>query len=142
MSTASSHDILEHVHFSRLAEQRVLAVVVTRSGLVRDRVLQVAAEKTQLTVPEERLIRMFAEDQNLAAFRDAQGKIDPALFQRAYGQTPDQYVASVRAGLATQQVLQGVAVSAFATKAGDELSIRDLIVGMFRGPSRARAGRA
>jgi heat-inducible transcriptional repressor len=39
MSTASSHDTLEHVHFSRLAEHRVLAVVVTRSGIVRDRVL-------------------------------------------------------------------------------------------------------
>ncbi len=32
-------DLLEHVHFSRLAEKRVLAVVVTRSGMVRDRVL-------------------------------------------------------------------------------------------------------
>ena len=39
MSTASSHETLEHVHFSRLAERRVLAVVVTRSGMVRDRVL-------------------------------------------------------------------------------------------------------
>ncbi|HXC94769.1 MAG TPA: heat-inducible transcriptional repressor HrcA [Edaphobacter sp.] len=35
----SDGDILEHVHFSRLAPARVLAVVVTRSGLVRDRVL-------------------------------------------------------------------------------------------------------
>jgi heat-inducible transcriptional repressor len=32
-------DLLEHVHFSRLAERRVLAVIVTRSGMVRDRVL-------------------------------------------------------------------------------------------------------
>ncbi len=32
-------DRLEHVHFSRLAPGRVLAVVVTLSGLVRDRVL-------------------------------------------------------------------------------------------------------
>jgi heat-inducible transcriptional repressor len=39
MSTASSYETLEHVHFSRLAERRVLAVVVTRSGMVRDRVL-------------------------------------------------------------------------------------------------------
>jgi len=33
------NDTLEHVHFSRLATARVLAVVVTRSGMVRDRVL-------------------------------------------------------------------------------------------------------
>ena len=32
-------DTLEHVHFSRIAKGRVLAVVVTSSGLVRDRVL-------------------------------------------------------------------------------------------------------
>ncbi len=31
---------LEHVYFSRLSEQKVLAVVVTKSGLVRDRVLR------------------------------------------------------------------------------------------------------
>ena len=39
IAAASGGDLLEHVHFSRLAEARVLAVVVTRSGLVRDRVL-------------------------------------------------------------------------------------------------------
>jgi len=32
-------DLLEHVHFSRLAPARILAVVVTRGGMVRDRVL-------------------------------------------------------------------------------------------------------
>lgn len=39
IAAASDGDMLEHVHFSRLAPARVLAVVVTRSGLVRDRVL-------------------------------------------------------------------------------------------------------
>jgi heat-inducible transcriptional repressor len=39
IAAAADTDRLEHVHFSRLAEARVLAVVVTRSGLVRDRVL-------------------------------------------------------------------------------------------------------
>ena len=37
-------DVLEHVHFTRLAERRVLAVVVGRSGTVRDRVLAVAED--------------------------------------------------------------------------------------------------
>ena len=32
-------DLLEHVHFQRLAARKVLAVVVTRAGAVRDRVL-------------------------------------------------------------------------------------------------------
>jgi heat-inducible transcriptional repressor len=39
IAAATEGDMLEHVHFSRLAPARVLAVVVTRSGLVRDRVL-------------------------------------------------------------------------------------------------------
>ncbi|MDE3105586.1 MAG: heat-inducible transcription repressor HrcA [Acidobacteriota bacterium] len=39
VTAALDGDLLEHVHFSRLAARRVLAVVVMRSGLVRDRVL-------------------------------------------------------------------------------------------------------
>ncbi len=37
-------DTLEHVHFSRLGNGRVLAVVVTNSGLVRDRMLALDAD--------------------------------------------------------------------------------------------------
>jgi heat-inducible transcriptional repressor len=39
IAAAAGGDTLEHVHFSRLAQYRVLAVVVTQSGQVRDRVL-------------------------------------------------------------------------------------------------------
>jgi heat-inducible transcriptional repressor len=39
IGAAASTDLLEHIHFSRLTQRRVLAVVVTRSGIVRDRVL-------------------------------------------------------------------------------------------------------
>lgn len=39
IGAAASSDLLEHIHFSRLAAGRVLAVVVTRSGMVRDRLL-------------------------------------------------------------------------------------------------------
>jgi heat-inducible transcriptional repressor len=38
---------LEHVYFSRLAERKVLAVVVTRTGLVRDRVLRLTTDFPQ-----------------------------------------------------------------------------------------------
>ncbi|MEJ8825224.1 SurA N-terminal domain-containing protein [Variovorax humicola] len=93
------------------------AKYATLERMVRDRVLQVAAEKTNMTVSEDKLARLFAADQGLAMFRGADGKFDRALFQRATQQTPEQYEASVRASLATQQVLQGIAGSAFATKA-------------------------
>ena len=39
-------DQLEHVHFSRLGPGRVLAVVVTKGGMVRDRVLTLEADLT------------------------------------------------------------------------------------------------
>jgi heat-inducible transcriptional repressor len=41
VAAVAGGDTLEHVHFSRLAKGRILAVVVTSSGLVRDRVLTV-----------------------------------------------------------------------------------------------------
>ncbi len=46
IAVAAEGDALEHVHFSRLAPARVLAVVVTRSGMVRDRVLALDHELT------------------------------------------------------------------------------------------------
>ena len=39
---------LEHVYFSRLGDQKVLAVLVTRSGLVRDRVLRMDIPQDEL----------------------------------------------------------------------------------------------
>lgn len=41
---------LEHVYFSRLGDQKVLAVVVTRSGLVRDRVLRMDLPQADLDI--------------------------------------------------------------------------------------------
>jgi heat-inducible transcriptional repressor len=46
LAAATEGDMLEHVHFSRLAAARVLAVVVTRSGMVRDRVLALDRDLT------------------------------------------------------------------------------------------------
>src|ERR1700724_3238636 len=40
VATSGAKNALEHVYFSRLGDQKVLAVLVTRSGLVRDRVLR------------------------------------------------------------------------------------------------------
>jgi len=43
----AKRNALEHVHFQRLAGLRVLAIVVTRNGLVRDRVLRLQREMGQ-----------------------------------------------------------------------------------------------
>ena len=39
LASATAHQVLEHIHFSRLGVGRVLAVLVTQAGAVQDRVL-------------------------------------------------------------------------------------------------------
>ncbi len=47
ITTPGSGHALDHVYFSRLAENKVLAVVVTKAGIVRDRVLRVDHDLSQ-----------------------------------------------------------------------------------------------
>jgi heat-inducible transcriptional repressor len=47
-AASGPRNALEHVYFSRLADQKVLAVVVTRSGVVRDRVLRLDIPQSDL----------------------------------------------------------------------------------------------
>jgi peptidyl-prolyl cis-trans isomerase D len=89
----------------------------TLERMVRDRVLAAAAAKANMAVSEDRLARLFAEDTGLATFRTADGKFDRERFMLATGSTPEQYESSVRAQLATQQVMLGVSGTAFATPA-------------------------
>jgi len=48
VASSGPKNALEHVYFSRLGEQKVLAVLVTRSGLVRDRVLRLDLSQSEL----------------------------------------------------------------------------------------------
>jgi heat-inducible transcriptional repressor len=47
VASGGKRNALEHVHFQRLADMKILAVVVTTGGLVRDRVLRVAHDLSQ-----------------------------------------------------------------------------------------------
>src|ERR1700681_493460 len=48
VASSGAKNALEHVYFSRLGDQKVLAVLVTRSGLVRDRVLRLDLPQADL----------------------------------------------------------------------------------------------
>jgi len=48
VAVGGQKNALEHVYFSRLGDQKVLAVLVTRSGLVRDRVLRMDLPQAEL----------------------------------------------------------------------------------------------
>src|SRR6202166_4101901 len=48
VAASGPKNALEHVYFSRLGDQKVLAVVVTKSGVVRDRVLRLDLPQSEL----------------------------------------------------------------------------------------------
>ncbi|HEY1656973.1 MAG TPA: heat-inducible transcriptional repressor HrcA [Candidatus Sulfotelmatobacter sp.] len=48
VASSGTRNALEHVYFSRLGDQKVLAVLVTRSGLVRDRVFRLDLPQSDL----------------------------------------------------------------------------------------------
>ena len=48
VASTGPRNALEHVYFSRLGDQKVLAVVVTKSGVVRDRVLRLDLRQDDL----------------------------------------------------------------------------------------------
>lgn len=48
VAASGPKNALEHVYFSRLADQKVLAVLVTKSGLVRDRLLRLDLSQVDL----------------------------------------------------------------------------------------------
>jgi heat-inducible transcriptional repressor len=48
VASSAPKNALEHVYFSRLGDQKVLAVLVTKSGLVRDRVLRLDLHQDDL----------------------------------------------------------------------------------------------
>lgn len=48
VATSGPKNALDHVYFSRIGDQKVLAVVVTKSGLVRDRVIRLDLPQADL----------------------------------------------------------------------------------------------
>lgn len=59
MALGGPKNALEHVYFSRLADQKVLAVVVAKSGLVRDRVLRLDIPQADLDMASRYLNENF-----------------------------------------------------------------------------------
>jgi heat-inducible transcriptional repressor len=59
VATPGPKNALEHVYFSRLGDQKVLAVVVTHSGVVRDRVLRMDLPQADLDLAARYLNENF-----------------------------------------------------------------------------------
>ncbi|MBQ9579336.1 MAG: SurA N-terminal domain-containing protein, partial [Ottowia sp.] len=98
----------------------------TLEGLVRDRVLAVAAHKQRLLVSDVALAQALQSDPVIASLRKDDGTLDMAAYERLAAQqglTPQGFEASVRAQLARQQVLGGVVDTSFAGQSTAQLAL-------------------
>ena len=92
----------------------------TLERMVRDRVLQIAAQKMHLTTSDARLARSLQEIPQIAALRRPDGSLDSEGYRAlvaTQGMTPEGFEATMRRDLAVSQVLGGVIGTSFATDA-------------------------
>lgn len=98
----------------------------TLERLVRERVLAAAAEKAGLVVADQRVAGELQRNELIAALRGPDGKLDMERYRQllaAQGMTPEMFENSVRAELATRQVLAGVSQSGFVPPAQAAVSL-------------------
>ncbi len=101
----------------------------TLERLVRDRVLQAAANKMHLQPNNTRLAAALQEIPQIAALRRADGSLDAEAYRAlvaTQGFTPEGFEASMRQDLAVNQVLGGIMSTSFATPAQVDVTLAPL----------------
>lgn len=98
----------------------------TLEGLVRERVLAVAAAKEHLVVGDERLQRLFIADPQYAALRNADGSVNRE-FLAARGLSSEGFAQQLRQDLSTRQVLGGVTNSQITGTAVSNAALNALL---------------
>jgi peptidyl-prolyl cis-trans isomerase D len=89
----------------------------TLERMVRDRLLQVAANKLRLGASDARLAVELQQNPTIAALRRADGSLDIERYRQllaTQGMSPESFEAQVRADLASRQVMSGVGVTSFS----------------------------
>ena len=89
----------------------------TLDRMVRDRVMQAAADKLRLGVSDQRLAYELQQDANIASLRRPDGTLDMDRYRQllgSQGMSPEMFEARVRTELAARQVIQGITQSSFA----------------------------
>ena len=92
----------------------------TLERLVRDRLLQVAANKLRLGASDARLAAELQQNPTIAALRRADGTLDMERYRQllaTQGMSPESFEAQVRGDLASRQVMAGVGVASFSSVA-------------------------
>ena len=97
-----------------------IAKQATLDRLVRERLLQVAAQKMHLNVSDQRLANELQQNPNIAGLRRPDGSLDLERYRQllaTQGLTPESFEAQVRSDLSTRQVMAGLGITSFATSA-------------------------
>lgn len=97
-----------------------IAKQATLDRLVRERLLQVAAQKMHLNVSDQRLANELQQNPNFAGLRRPDGSLDLERYRQllsTQGLTPESFEAQVRSDLSTRQVMAGLGITSFATSA-------------------------
>ena len=88
--------------------------------LVRERLMQAAAERLHLGVSDQRLANELQQSPAIASLRRPDGTLDMERYRQlvgSQGMTPEMYENRVRADLSSRQVVNGVMGSSFAPAA-------------------------
>ncbi|MEO8523983.1 MAG: SurA N-terminal domain-containing protein [Caldimonas sp.] len=90
--------------------------------LIRERVLNIAADKLHLVPTDDRVRSLFKSDPQFAQLRDADGFANPAVIA-ALGMSSEGFAQRLREDISARQVLNGLTASALApaTAASDAL---------------------
>ena len=92
----------------------------TLERMVRDRLLQVAANQLRLGASDARLAAELQQNPTIAALRRADGTLDMERYRQllaTQGMSPESFEAQVRGDLASRQVMSGVGVTSFSSAA-------------------------
>ncbi|MFP5467830.1 MAG: SurA N-terminal domain-containing protein [Gammaproteobacteria bacterium] len=92
----------------------------TLEQLVRDRVVAQAVDKLHLYTSDQKLARELQRNEMIASLRRPDGTLDVDAYRQlvgAQGMTPEMFEAQVRSDLSRQQLVAGLAGTAFSPKA-------------------------
>ena len=98
----------------------------TLERMVRDRVLQVAAQKMHMLTSDARLARELQTIPQIAALRRPDGSLDGEAYRALVGSqglTPEGFEARIRQDLSINQVMGSVVASAFSSPAEAKLAL-------------------
>jgi peptidyl-prolyl cis-trans isomerase D len=95
----------------------------TLEGLMRERVLSVAAQKQHLFPPDARLHRLFVTDPQFAQLRNPDGSVNKDILA-AQGMSSEMFAQQLRMDIGMRQVMAGVAGSATAPKLAVDAAVQ------------------